>query len=589
MQLKYSSGNLNGLKGKLNSILPVDSWKEINANTHQAKHENGAVVNYYSTTGTIQVQSRTESVKKHLEEVISKLLNDEEISPSEKISVEKKDYFIVNTDNNSAFLSADFPNTEIVIALVGAVGVEYKSVIGFLSDRLINYYGYRVDEVKVSEEVIKKLPFYKEHQPTNQFDRITHMIEQGNAARQITKNNAILAMGVADRIRLLRGTGIPGRKAYIINTLKHPEEVKYLREIYGKGFFLVGVFADQQDRHKHLTDELTISDADATELIERDKDEKVGHGQHTSDTFDLADFFVYIDLNSKKLKSGIHRFLNIVFADTTVTPTFEEYAMFMAFASSLRSADLSRQVGAVIASADEIIATGTNDNPKFGGGIYSPNFDESKNEICDVDQGRDYTKGYDSNAVEKQAIIDDIIDKLPQEIDGAVVREILKNSRIKDLTEYGRVVHAEMEALMTCARNHISARGSTIYCTTFPCHNCAKHIVAAGVERVVYIEPYPKSKALEFHSDAIMLGFAPKNKQLKYVYFEPFTGLGPRKFFDLFSMNLGSGRSIKRKDSNGKLIIESSKKSRVKLPLIPLSYLEREKRASDKFGKVLKS
>ncbi|MDN3612645.1 hypothetical protein QWZ16_23945 [Vibrio ostreicida] len=26
----------------------------------------------------------------------------------------------------------------------------------------------------------------------------------------------------------------------------------------------------------------------------------------------------------------------------------------------------------------------------------------------------------------------------------------------------------------------------------FPCHNCAKHIVASGIKRVVYVEPYPK-------------------------------------------------------------------------------------------------
>lgn len=33
-----------------------------------------------------------------------------------------------------------------------------------------------------------------------------------------------------------------------------------------------------------------------------------------------------------------------------------------------------------------------------------------------------------------------------------------------------------------CAWNNDSARGATFYFTTFPCHNCAKQIIAAGVK-----------------------------------------------------------------------------------------------------------
>jgi deoxycytidylate deaminase len=61
-----------------------------------------------------------------------------------------------------------------------------------------------------------------------------------------------------------------------------------------------------------------------------------------------------------------------------------------------------------------------------------------------------------------------------------------------------------MEALMSCARRGITSIGATVYCTTFPCHNCAKHIVAAGIARVVFVEPYSKSKALDFHDDSIV-------------------------------------------------------------------------------------
>ena len=63
----------------------------------------------------------------------------------------------------------------------------------------------------------------------------------------------------------------------------------------------------------------------------------------------------------------MERFLDILFADPYRTPLFDEYAMFMAFAAATRSADLSRQIGAVIAKDDVILASGANECPRAGG------------------------------------------------------------------------------------------------------------------------------------------------------------------------------------------------------------------------------
>ncbi|MCZ5321339.1 hypothetical protein O5699_00900 [Escherichia coli] len=60
----------------------------------------------------------------------------------------------------------------------------------------------------------------------------------------------------------------------------------------------------------------------------------------------------------------------MLFGNPFITPTFDEYAMYMAFSSALRSADLSRQVGAVLAKNYAIMSTGANDVPKSGGGLY---------------------------------------------------------------------------------------------------------------------------------------------------------------------------------------------------------------------------
>ena len=67
--------------------------------------------------------------------------------------------------------------------------------------------------------------------------------------------------------------------------------------------------------------------------------------------------------------------------------------------------------------------------------------------------------------------------------------DAVRESRVMDLIEFGRILHAEMSALSDAARKGICVEGATLYCTTFPCHLCAKLIVAAGITKVVYLEP----------------------------------------------------------------------------------------------------
>src|SRR5262249_33716330 len=153
--------------------------------------------------------------------------------------------------------------------------------------------------------------------------------------------------------------------------------------------------------------------------------------------------------------------------------------------------------------------------------------------------------------------------------------ELFQNTLLLDITEYGRPVHAEMEALSSCGRVGVSPRGGALYSTTFPCHNCAKHIVDAGIERVVYVEPYPKSRAREPYPDLINVEDPVANK----VSFEPFVGIGPRRFFDLFSMRLSSGYETKRKQDGAKLAWSRGSHRGPRIAMAPTSYLQREQLA----------
>ena len=135
---------------------------------------------------------------------------------------------------------------------------------------------------------------------------------------------------------------------------------------------------------------------------------------------------------------------------------------------------------------------------------------------------------------------------------------------------YGRDVHAEMEALMACARIGVSPCRGTLYCSIFPYHNCVKHIVAAGVSKVVCIEPYPKSRALELFKDSIAVSKDNSGKMLVCV---PFLGVGPRRYIDLFSLTLRDGYAVKRK-SDGMRAVWSRSAATPRVPLLPGTYLD---------------
>jgi len=53
-----------------------------------------------------------------------------------------------------------------------------------------------------------------------------------------------------------------------------------------------------------------------------------------------------------------------------------------------------------------------------------------------------------------------------------------------------RTIHAETNAIIQAALHGVSTRASTCYVTHFPCINCTKVLINAGIVRLVYSEDY---------------------------------------------------------------------------------------------------
>ena len=501
-------------------------------------------------------------------------------------------------EDGSRFI-LDYPDAELVIGMVCAVGADYSKVSDYLQKTLPSF-GYKANVLKVSNFIPETAQAMKLQCPlsqTNEAERLKDYMNAGNLIRRESEHCDFFALVAASRLASSR-RGFNSEKpepfrraAHIILTLKRPEEVETLRRIYGDGFFLVGVFSTEQERLDFLMDEKDISKEKAIQLIRKDlEDEDKDFGQRTRDTFHRAD--VFVELQGDRYKQELRRFLKLVFGYPYTAPTPDEFGMYHAYAASLRSAQLGRQVGAsILNEACDLIAVGCNEVPAAGGGLYW--------EGRKPDQ-RDHVLKEDSNDRRKSQIVKDIYVRLGE---GKLLAQssslygaeaVLRRSLLWDITEFGRAVHAEMEALLSCGRSAVSPRGGTLYATTFPCHNCTRHVIAAGLKRVVYIEPYAKSLAARLHEDAIRVEDAVqkgkgKNSRDHRVPFEPFIGVGPRRFLDLFSIMLSAGYPIERKDKSGAIFNWNSRRdSKPRIPMAPSSYLQREVLASKAVYSIFK-
>lgn len=456
------------------------------------------------------------------------------------------------------------PHPELVFGLVGPIGVNLDPVITALS-RELKTFNYRSVAIQLSKLIESFLG--SDHSSEAEDQRITKLMDEGTRLRdKSARGDAVALLGIAEILRL-RAEELNNQfesNAYILRSLKHPAEVETLRNVYGTGFFLISVYAPREVRVSALADRIRRSRfgkgiharSKAEDLVERDElEESTSLGQDVKDAFPLADLFVD-SRNKSALEAQISRFLQLLFGNVFHTPTRDEHGMHFARSAALRSSDLNRQVGAAILRPEgDLVAVGCNDVPKAGGDLYWP---------ADKGDARDFQKGVDAMADERVQVLGELLERLERhnilsektkknELNGLVKelisgskKAVLKGTRVMSLLEFGRSVHAEMAALTSAARLGISVRDATLFCTTFPCHMCARHIVASGIKRVVYVEPYPKSMAKKLHRDAISVD--PTAPSSDHVNFEPFEGIAPRQYQVIFD----AGEL--RKDTEGKAV-----------------------------------
>lgn len=452
---------------------------------------------------------------------------------------------------------------DLYLGLVCAAGTDLSEIKNQLQAQLsVVNYNYKL--IKVSAIISTALDIIPKD---DEFERIKYLMAAGDKMRQNSDNGYGVAAAVVSELRRVRGDGedAPSSTAYVIDSFKNPAEIDLFNRVYGNNYYTLSAYLPKEERIDNLKNKIARGRHEppedehkllADELVEDDEKGIGKKDQNVRDSFPKADYFFNL---KEDVSSQVKRFIELIFGEPFSTPTPDEYFMFLAKATALRSCDLSRQVGAVIADdSGAMISAGCNEVPYPGGGYF---FEGRKGSIGD---NRDYVKQLDPNYIEIQRSLIELVGVLKKtgklagaEKDSEIVdqllhgqyKELMSNARVRNLIEFGRVVHAEMHAITQAAASGRAVRGATLYCTTFPCHGCARHIISAGIKDVVYIEPYPKSLTQQLYSGEIEVAHRSINSDADirtsdHVIFRAFYGIAPILYQRVFEYR-------ERKDSLG--------------------------------------
>lgn len=462
--------------------------------------------------------------------------------------------------------SLDAPNSspreltgsELFLGLIAPIGTDSGVALQAL-ERSLREFNYRMKCIRLIDEVVK-LTHPLPPSFASAKDRYDQLIALGNDFRRVMGSPEAVALAGISAVHQFRkeqtgswNTPVE-RHAYVFASLKRPEEASALRRIYGEGIYIIGLYSPRDSRADQLAQRFARSQSklkradflhEAYELIGTDSfqggDEY--YGQSVQRLFSGADYRIDATADVDTIAANLERLLKILFGFQFVTPSRDEYAMAHASVAGYRSADLSRQVGATITTAEgDLLAVGCNEVPRPGGGQYWEG---------DKKDQRDFKRSEDTSYKMRRLVLDELVrrladcsllrtdwsDQVKSDVAKAVDRALVSSpalgkTRVMQGLEYVRAVHAEMAALLQVARLGISVAGTTLYTTTFPCHECTRHIVASGVARVVYGEAYPKSMAEELFDDSISIERS--SPEIGKIPFEPYLGVSPTRYGNFF-------------------------------------------------------
>ena len=318
----------------------------------------------------------------------------------------------------------------MIIGLTGRNGSGKGEAVKFLQHK--SFYPYSLSDVIREEVRVRGMEITRER-----------LIEVGTELRS-QGGTGVLAERVLDKIE--------ADKNYVIDSFRHPDEVKAFR--LRPDFRLLLVDATSEVRFQRVRDRGRERDATTVEefmeLESREEATVDWHGQQLVAVEEIADFTISNNGSLGQLQDQLSDLLKRLIRQVE-RPDWDEYFMKLAMVASLRSNCVKRKVAAVIVRDKRVISTGYNGTPRgtrncFEGGCPRCN---------------------------------DLADS------GTRLEECLCS-------------HGEENAIIQAAYHGVSVKDGVLYTTFAPCLTCTKMIINAGIVEVVYNQDYPLNKT-SFH------------------------------------------------------------------------------------------
>lgn len=145
-------------------------------------------------------------------------------------------------------------NPELVFGLVGPIGVNLDSVVGFLSGALQDI-GYQPSIIHLTSVMMDTFS-YLESDNSSYESRYRRLIKNADQVRETAQNAAAMAGLAISEIQRIRETitGSTERPAlgtaYVVRQFKRAEEISLLREVYGRKFIQISVYLDKNERER---------------------------------------------------------------------------------------------------------------------------------------------------------------------------------------------------------------------------------------------------------------------------------------------------------------------------------------------------
>jgi hypothetical protein len=147
--------------------------------------------------------------------------------------------------------------------LVGALGIDLGDLTAELR-AVLSEFGYRTTDIHLTD-AFADFPWPRPLIESPYDERVWSYMDAGDLLREKWNRKDAVALIAVQQVGAAREdlTGdleIPsGRTAYILRSLKRPEEVVLLRAVYGRRFLLVGAATHERSRLEYLREAIRRS------------------------------------------------------------------------------------------------------------------------------------------------------------------------------------------------------------------------------------------------------------------------------------------------------------------------------------------